>query len=113
MIINRYYPGEPVNIHMKALINIIQENNWVIPPKKGKGQLPIFCGNGERVNPIYDWVMVVGVPQEGAGQEVLGTSIQALLAFFCEDDGLVPLPERASIQGAFDALTVLFERVGI
>ena len=29
MIINKYYPGEPVNIHIQSLINIIQENNWV------------------------------------------------------------------------------------
>ena len=33
--INRYYPGEPVNIHIQSLINIIQENNWVITTKKG------------------------------------------------------------------------------
>ena len=24
-----------------------------LPPKKGKGKLPLFRGNGERVNPIY------------------------------------------------------------
>ena len=24
-----------------------------MPPKKGKGKLPLFRGNGERVNPIY------------------------------------------------------------
>ena len=35
MIINIYYLGEPVNIRMQSLINIIQENNWVITPKKG------------------------------------------------------------------------------
>ena len=35
MIINIYYPGEPVNIHIQSLINIIQENNWVITTKKG------------------------------------------------------------------------------
>ena len=28
MIINIYYPGEPVNIHIQPLISIIQENNW-------------------------------------------------------------------------------------
>ena len=55
MIINIYYPGEPVNIHIQSLINIIQENNWVITTKKGKGKLPLFRGNGERVNPIYAW----------------------------------------------------------
>ena len=47
MIINRYYPGDPVNIHIQSLINIIQENNWVITIKKGKGKLPLFHGNGE------------------------------------------------------------------
>ena len=50
---NKYYPGEPVNIHIQSLINIILEKNWVITTKKGKGKLPIFCGNGERVIPIY------------------------------------------------------------
>ena len=54
MIINRCYPDEPVNIRIKSLINIIQENNLVITnKKKGRGKLPLFCGNGERVNPIY------------------------------------------------------------
>ena len=24
-----------------------------LPPKKGKGKLPLFCGNVERVIPIY------------------------------------------------------------
>ena len=28
------YRGEPVNIHMQSLINIIQEKNWVIATKK-------------------------------------------------------------------------------
>ena len=32
---NKYYTGEPVNIHIQSLINIIQENNRVITPKKG------------------------------------------------------------------------------
>ena len=35
MIINIYYPGEPVNIHIQSLINIIHENNRVITTKKG------------------------------------------------------------------------------
>ena len=30
----KYYPGEPVNIHIQSLINIIQENNRVITTKK-------------------------------------------------------------------------------
>ena len=34
-------------------MNIIQEKNWVITTKKDKGKLPIFCGNVERVIPIY------------------------------------------------------------
>ena len=35
IIINIYYLGEPVNIHIQSVINIIQENNWVITTKKG------------------------------------------------------------------------------
>ena len=42
----KYYPDELVNIHMQSLINIIQENDWEIITKKGKGKLPLFCGNG-------------------------------------------------------------------
>ena len=37
MIIYIYYPGEPVNINIQSLINIIQENNRVITTKKGQG----------------------------------------------------------------------------
>ena len=44
------YPGEPVNIHIKSLVNIIQESNWVIITKKGKGKLLLFCGNRETGN---------------------------------------------------------------
>ena len=50
---NKYFPGEPVNINIQAWINTIQENNRVINTKKGKGELPLFCGNIERVIPIY------------------------------------------------------------
>ena len=50
---NKYYPGEPVNIHIQSLINIMQDNNMVTTIKKVKSKLPLFCGNGERVIPIY------------------------------------------------------------
>ena len=49
----KYYPGEPVNINIRSLINIIQDKNRFILTKKGKGKLPLFCGNGERVILIY------------------------------------------------------------
>ena len=49
----RYYPVEPVNMHMQSFINIIQENNRVITTKKGKGKLPLFNGNIERVIVVY------------------------------------------------------------
>ena len=39
---------------MQSLINDIQENNWVISKKKGKGESPLFCGNREQVVLIYD-----------------------------------------------------------
>ena len=35
VIIKKYYPGEPVHIHIQPLINIIQEYNWVTSSKKG------------------------------------------------------------------------------
>ena len=53
MIRKNYYQGEPVNILVQSLINIIQEKNWAITTKKGKGKLPLLCGNGEQVIPIY------------------------------------------------------------
>ena len=49
----KYYPGVPVNVHKQPLINIIREKNWAITTKKGKGELPLFCGKGERVITIY------------------------------------------------------------
>ena len=41
------FPGEPVNIHIQSLINIIQDNNRVITIKKDKVKSPLFCGNRE------------------------------------------------------------------
>ena len=41
-IINKYYPGEPVNIYMQSLINIVQDNNSVINTRNGEGELPLF-----------------------------------------------------------------------
>ena len=39
--------------HKQSSINIIQENNSVITTEKGKGKLPLFCGNVEYINTIY------------------------------------------------------------
>ena len=50
---NKYYPGKPVHIHIQSLINMIQESNWVITIKRGKGKLALFRGNREWVIPIY------------------------------------------------------------
>ena len=50
---NKYYTGEPFNIHIQSLRNIMQEKIGQSPPKKGRGKLPLFCGNGERLIPIY------------------------------------------------------------
>ena len=55
----------------------------------------------------------MGVPQEGAGQEGLITSIQELSALFYANDGLIASTESACLQGAFNALTGIFDRVGI
>ena len=62
---------------------------------------------------ILHWVTVVGVPQKGSGREVLGTSIQDLSSIFYAVDGLIVFLNSAHFQGAFDALTGLFDRVGL
>ena len=51
MVIKKYYPGEPVNIHIQKIINIIQDNNRVITNKKGRGKLSLFFGNRAQVLP--------------------------------------------------------------
>ena len=61
---------------------------------------------------IRHWVTVVGGGQEGAGQEGLGTSIPALSSLLYANGGLVVSPYSARLQGAFNALTGLFGRVG-
>ena len=33
--------------------NIFRRTISSLPPKKGKGKLPLFRGNGEQVNPMY------------------------------------------------------------
>ena len=63
-------------------------------------------------NTIQHWVTVMGRPQKGTEQEGMGTSIQAFLPLFYADDGIVASSESARCQGAFDALTGLFGRVG-
>ena len=55
---NKYYPGELFNIHIQSSIRITQEKNWVLPLKKGKGKLPLFCCNLERLIPIYALYMI-------------------------------------------------------
>ena len=56
---NKYYPGEIVNIHIQSLINRLQEKNWVITTKKkGNGKLLLFCDDREQVIPIYIGVCV-------------------------------------------------------
>ena len=62
---------------------------------------------------ICHWVTIVGYPQEGAGQEGLGTTIQTLSALFCANDDFVVFPESDRLQGVFDALKSLFGRVGL
>ena len=49
----KYYPGEPANIHIRLLLNIIEDKNRVITTKEGKGKAPLFCGNGEQIIIIY------------------------------------------------------------
>ena len=50
----KYYPGELVKFTYKIINNISIRTIGYLPTKHGKGKLPIFWGNGERVIPIYD-----------------------------------------------------------
>ena len=45
MIIKNYYTSVPINIDIQLLLDVIQENNWVITTKNGECELPLFCGN--------------------------------------------------------------------
>ena len=40
-------------VFMVMLSNKIMQNHQKLPPKRGKGNLPWWCGNGEQVIPIY------------------------------------------------------------
>ena len=59
MIIKKHYIDEPVNLHMKSLINITRENNRVITTKKHKGKLPLFCVNVEGKISIHTLVYML------------------------------------------------------
>ena len=61
MIMNKYYPGEPVNIHIKSLINIMQENNWVITTQKRVGVNYHFFYNRELIITIYGGACKKGI----------------------------------------------------
>ena len=53
MIVNKNYPGKPVNIYLQSLINMIHNINWIIATKNGKGKFPLSFGNRKRVIPIH------------------------------------------------------------
>ena len=61
---------------------------------------------------IRHWAKVVGVSQEGAGQG-LGMSIQTLSVLSYVNDRFVTSPDSAGLKGVFDALTQLFDPVGL
>ena len=62
---------------------------------------------------IRIWVTLVKGPQEGSGQEGLGTSIQTLWENVYANDGIVVLPESAHLQVEFYALTIFFYLLGL
>ena len=78
---NKYYPGETDNIHIQSLINIMQENNRELPPKKGNGKLTLFRGNGEQVIPIYGnrGGTLCRTQDAGCGSGVCGRTVAPLL----------------------------------
>ena len=56
---------------------------------------------------------LVKVPQEGSGQEGLGTSIQTPWEIFYANYGILVLLESSHLQGECDALTILFYLLGL
>ena len=51
-------------VFMVILSNKIMQNYPKNTPKRGKGNLPWFCGNAERVIPIYGVKAVIGGYQD-------------------------------------------------
>ena len=49
----KYYPGETININVQSLIIISRIKIRSLPPKRVRGELPLFSGNVERVIPFY------------------------------------------------------------
>ena len=49
----KHFSCETVHIHIHSLINIIQGEIGLLPPKKGKGKISFFRVNLERLIPIY------------------------------------------------------------
>ena len=42
----KYYPGEPFNIHINHEQILSIRTIGKLPQKRGKGKLQLFCGNG-------------------------------------------------------------------
>ena len=86
MIINKYYPDELVNKNIQSLINIFRRIIGLLPPKKGKGKLPLFHGNGERVIPIYGAYHVIKYDMYWVNMNIFGgntTQISPWLQQIC------------------------------
>ena len=90
---NRYYQGEPVNIHIQSSINILQDNNRVITTKKGKGKLPLFRGNEKRVIPIYASRVVI---RHKAISEVCRPNVESKEGVTIGTTKNLPIPEFES-----------------
>ena len=60
---------------------------------------------------IQHWEMVV--VGEDAGPEGFWRAVQNLFALFCAEDRLLSSPQPARLQEVLDALTVLFDRLGL
>ena len=60
---------------------------------------------------IRHWVALVASTKDGT--EVLGLSIQDLVAYLYADDGLVTSTQTERLQRVFNVLTNLFDRVGL
>ena len=62
-------------------MNIIQKNNLLITTKKGKGKLPLFSGDVERLIPIYGRQMSLDM-ESGYWQILVHHASHTKLVFF-------------------------------
>ena len=84
-------------------MNIIQVNIWVITTKKGKGKLPLFCGN-------VDWVITIYGGVGGGGEGCVNNAITSLCCpcSSCDPSTDTEISSKFSISLLISAAIIFF-----